>query len=111
MNREEFTIQEATSFFATLFYGEHHIPSKVTPCGYGWQISSKYISLSTFDFSDLTRLVVLAHDRCIRAEVSAKGMNQVVIKIHKRSRVDSITLGHPTIEENIKKIRESFITD
>lgn len=101
------TKEEALDFFAALFYGEHHIPSEVKECGYGWQISSNYTRLATFDYNDLTRLVVLAHDRCIRAEVYSRGMNRTVIQIHKRQRNDSLTKGHPSIEEHIKSIREN----
>jgi hypothetical protein len=102
------TKQDAINFFAALFYGEHHIPGEVKECGYGWQISSTYISLSTYDYNALTRLVLLAHDRCIRAEVSARGMNRLVISIHPRVReAEDSSKRHPTIESHIESIRQS----
>jgi hypothetical protein len=99
--------KEALEFFGALFYGEHHIPGEVKECGSGWQISSNYTTLATYDYSDLTRLVLLAHDRAIRAEVQSKGMNRLIIKIHKREREGDMTRRHPTIEDQIKTIRES----
>lgn len=99
--------QEATAFFAALFYGEHHIPGELKEAGYGWQIKSNYTTLSTTDFNALTRLVLLAHDRCIRADISARGMNTIVIMIHKREREGAFERRHPTIEEHIEQIRSS----
>jgi hypothetical protein len=99
--------QEAIDFFAALFYGEHHIPGEVKECGYGWQLVMTYGSLSTTDYNGLTRLVLLAHDRSIRADICAHGMSRMLIKVHKRLREGSFTESHPTIEEHIPKIRES----
>jgi hypothetical protein len=99
--------QEAIDFFAALFYGEHHIPGEVTQCGYGWKLVMTYGSLSTFDYNGLTRLVMLSHDRCIRADISAKGMSRMIIQVHKRIREGEFSRRHPTIEEHINLIRES----
>jgi hypothetical protein len=107
MNEMILSKEEAVNFFAALFYGEHHIPGEVKECGYGWKVSSDYIQLSTFDYNGLTRLVLLAHDRGIRADVSARGMNRLIIKIHKRTREGDLTTRHPFIEDHIKLIRES----
>jgi hypothetical protein len=99
--------QEAINFFAALFYGEHHIPSELKEAGDGWQISSNYTTLASFDFNGLTRLVLLAHDRCMRVDVSARGMNRIVIMVHKRVREGDMTKRHPTMEEHIETIRTS----
>jgi hypothetical protein len=101
------TKQDAINFFGALFYGEHHIPGEVTECGYGWKISSNYIQLSTFDYNALTRLVLLAHDNCVRVDVSARGMNRLVISIYPRQRDGDMSKRHPTIEEHIPLIRDS----
>lgn len=74
-------------------------------------------SLSTYDWNLLTRLVVLAHDRCVRIEVSAKLVKgsyegdeyespELVLLFHKRERGGDWYHGHPTMEEAIKTIRE-----
>ena len=68
MNKEQ-----AIDFFAELFGGEHHIPrSWVKEFGLGWAVIYDG-DFATFDAGMLTRLVFLAHDRCIRAEVSRAG--------------------------------------
>src|SRR3990172_11953402 len=58
--------------------------------------------ISTWDFDELTRLVILCHDRCIRCEVSAAAPGLLRIMFHPREgRVGMISKRHPTIEEAI----------
>jgi hypothetical protein len=98
------TKEEATAFFAALYQGEHHFPSKMQPYGEGWSMSH-FGSLATFDADDLTRLVLLAHDRCIRVEVGQGGPNRLRIAIHKREREGRMYGRHPTIEQAISSFR------
>jgi hypothetical protein len=103
---EKFPIEEAREFFAALFYGEHHITSEIKPIGRGWSITT-HGDISTYDFNGMTRLVLLAHDRCIRASIDTAGM-KLRIRIHKRhTREGDMTERHPTIEEAITTIRAS----
>ncbi len=90
--------EEATAFFAEFYRGEHHFPSKIKPYGEGWSMSH-FGSLATFDFDELTRLVFLAHDRCIRAQVESGGPNRLRIAIWKRGREGDFSARHPTIEQ------------
>lgn len=99
------TEEEATSFFAEFYRGEHHFPSKLKPFGEGWSMGH-FGTLSTFDFDELTRLVLLAHEKCIRVEISQGGINRLRIAIHKRAREGSIYQRHPTIEQAIEKYTE-----
>jgi len=47
--------------------GLHHAP-KVRECGFGIELLfQRGKSFSTFDFDELTKLVLLAHDLCVRA--------------------------------------------
>lgn len=55
--------------------------------------------LATFDFAYLTRLVLLAHDYCVRVDISPSNMQAVRVMFHPRhSREGSISKRHPTIE-------------
>lgn len=102
---EQLTIEEATDFFAEFFMGKHHIPSDVIPFGNrGYSIACKD-ALATTDFDGLTKLVVMAHDKCIRTEIIPKGMNRYLIAIWKRKREGDFSKRHPTIEESIERIR------
>lgn len=96
----------AEEFFGELYYGKHHIPGKIKPWGTGWCVNH-YGSLATFDFDELTRLVFLSHDRCIRAEIQNSGPRMVKICIWQREgREGGISERHPTIKEALSKWRE-----
>lgn len=93
--------EAAIEFFADLYGGEHHIPGYrdgVKPFGEGWSVNSAG-DLSTFDFNTLTRLVLMAHDRCIRASVLPGGPGKIKIAIWQRQRTGSYSQRHPTLEE------------
>ena len=90
--------EEAVTFFSAFYRGEHHFPSELKPYGEGWSMSH-FGSLATFDFDELTRLVFLAHDRCIRVEISQGGPNRLRIAIWKREREGPQYARHPTIQE------------
>ena len=95
----DMTKGQAVSFFAELFGGEHHIPNGLKPYGTGWKVSC-HGDLSTFDFDILTRLVFLAHDRCVRAAVDHSGPRMVSLVIWQRNkRSGCIASRHPTIEQ------------
>lgn len=62
--------------------------------------------LSTFDFDCLTRLVISAHDNCVRATVLSSGSRMVKIWIHDRKgREGKMSQRHPTMEQAIESIR------
>lgn len=111
----EMTKEEAVEFFSTLYFGEHHIPARgccgqhgVREFGPGsWYVNHNG-DMATYDFDFLTRLVFLAHDRCIRASVQNGGPRKVKVVIFKRaSRDGRISVGHPTIETALEKWRLS----
>lgn len=90
------THEEAVAFFSALYGALHRIPGSrykgenVRPWGSGsWQVAH-WGDLSTYDFDTLTRLVLLAHDRCISP----------------RARTDSIHTHHPTIEQAIERFAQ-----
>lgn len=73
---------EATKFFSDFFGGEHHIPGKLQQYGEGWSVICGG-ALSSYDSDSLTRLVLMAHSRAIRVEVSGAS-KKIRIAIHKR---------------------------
>jgi hypothetical protein len=63
-------------------------------------------SMATFDFNQLTRLVVLAHDMCIRADIAGLSRNYLQITFHPRTlREGRMSERHPTLEEHIQQLR------
>jgi hypothetical protein len=102
---EVLTREEAENFYAQLFFGLHHLPNEIKEFGYGFAVATNY-GMATYDFNQLTRLVVLAHDMCIRCEIIPRGMNRMLIAIWKRKRDGGISKEHPELEAHIQSIRK-----
>ncbi len=102
----ELTKQEATDFFTEFYGGEHHIPGNIKPFGLGWEVNDGRGNFATFDFSKLTKLVVLAHDKCIRVELNPVRNQIMQIAIWKRERTGGMSERHPTMEDAIIQIRQ-----
>lgn len=102
----ELTEQEAIQFFSDFYGGQHHIPGyKPKQFGLGWCVNHDRGDLATYDFTGLTRLVLMGHDRCIRVSLQAKRNGIIEIAIHKREREGSMDRRHPTIEKAIDNFR------
>lgn len=63
--------------------------------------------LSTFDFNMLTRLVFLAHDHCIRVELTPCNQQFLTLYFHPRCREGSACQRHPTAEDALSMWRTS----
>lgn len=62
--------------------------------------------LSTFDRDSLTKLVIAAHDRCMRVSLEARGYRYLGIAISSRKgREGAMHDRHPTIEQAIAAFR------
>jgi hypothetical protein len=99
---ENLTLQEATDFFAEFYLGAHHIPGKIKEFGYGFVVLHDRGDLATFDYNQLTRLVLLAHSKCYRASVFPCTPRILKIGIWKRKREGGMSSRHPTIEQAIE---------
>lgn len=93
---------ECAQMFADVVGGFHHVNSEFKPFGYGVRVNSCHNRWATFDYSGLTRIVVMAHDRMIRVEVAPSGPRMIAFNMWKRhSREGSIGERHPTMEDAI----------
>lgn len=102
---ETLSKKEATDFFTDFYCGEHHIPNELKSHGSaGWEVSDT-VPMATTDFDRLTKLVIMAHDRCIRVDIQPCGMNRYKIVLHKKDRSGELSLSHPTMEDSIIRIR------
>jgi len=101
--------EEAVDFFSVLFCGKHHIPDPGVRAnqGGGFYVNVRGgVFWASTDFDNLTRLVFLAHDRCLRAQIDAKGF-YIRVTIWKRDpAATSYAEGHPTLEQAAAKWRE-----
>jgi hypothetical protein len=63
-------------------------------------------SLSTWDFDELTQLVVRAHDACIRLSIEPMNFRQLRLVFHARAGRDGDRYNrHPTIENAVVRVR------
>jgi len=95
---------ECVLMLADLQKGFHHIGGKIKPCGRGIQCCLSNLRAATYDFDGLTRLVILAHDRCIRAEIEPGGPGRLKVVLHKRQRDGVMHERHPTIQQAIEAV-------
>jgi len=91
-------------FLCDTMGGAHHVPPVYE---HGAGIScSVHEGISTFDYNQLTRLVIGCHDRAIRLEIRASGPRLLRLGLWQRQRDGSMYERHPTIEEAIKCYRQ-----
>lgn len=72
-------------------------------------VNLRHHSLATFDGDELTRLVVLCHDRCLRLDLKAIAPLTLQLLFHQRQREGGIWKRHPTIEQAVERIRSAYV--
>jgi len=98
---------ECWNFVCDLVYGEHHVCGDAKQYGRGICINMRNTAFATFDFDYLTRLVFMAHDRCIRAEIQPSGPGMLKLVLNKRFYRDGeMYERHPTIETALEKFKK-----
>lgn len=88
---------------AEVFRGFHHL-NEFKQRSDGVSVNITQNDLATYDFSELTQLVILAHDRCIRVSIATAGM-RLQIRAWPRVRDGNMFDRHPTMEQAIAKFR------
>lgn len=100
--------QKAIDFFSEFYGGEHHIPNyKVYRFGSGWMVRHNRGDLATYDSNELTRLVLMAHDKCYRISVNPQNANTMKICIWERQREGGMMERHPTIEQALERFNQN----
>lgn len=92
---------ECACLIAEICGGWHHVDGKIKQCGTGIRWGTRQGRWATFDCSELTRLVVLAHDFAIRVEVVPWAPGMLGFTFHKRARKGRIHQRHPTIQDAV----------
>ena len=88
----------------TTYGGAHHVPRVrvgarfLEVCAYG--------DLATADGTQLTRIVLLAHEAAVRVSISPCNQQYVYIHLHPRARTPSNMTNHPTLEAAAAAMRE-----
>lgn len=103
---EALTRDKALAIFSALYRGKHRVPT-MRDDGDGVFSVSHYGEIATFDHDELTRIVLLAHEHCVRMWLSAGGAKRIRIWVQQRAPSSTdISHGHPTIEQAIAKHRD-----
>lgn len=96
--------QECIELLSLVFGGTHNL-NPLTPIRKVGIEMKFYGSLSTFDSSKLTHLVLLAHQKAIRVEIDGCGHHRLKISLFYRGeRQGEIYSRHPTLETAISKL-------
>jgi len=68
-----------------------------------------YGDMETYDYDMLTRLVVMSHDRLLRAEVKPRHHWYLTLRFHRRkSRDGEFHERMPTLEDHVSAIRKTL---
>lgn len=91
----------AKKMLSRVYGGDHHVrrlrdEGRFMTCLHGGDLAS-------FDFDHMTRLVLGAHEYCLRVSVSNGGPNQLKIWVWDRKREGRMSERHPTIEQAMLK--------
>lgn len=106
--------EKVADLLGDVFYGIYHLDDKALK-RVQWnnthhiEFSLGHRSLSTFDGDALTALVVLAHDRMLRMEITASTHDYLCLMFHQRhDRSGKMGYRCPTMEDHVAEIRGRY---
>ncbi|KDD42470.1 hypothetical protein L529_0484 [Bordetella bronchiseptica MBORD901] len=68
-------------------------------------------SMSTFDFRELTMLVLLCHEARIRCEIRPHGFHHLMLCFWQRSHIGTMATRHPNLDEAVADFRQYLPAD
>ena len=104
--------ERAADLLGWVFCGLYHIEQEVLKVDWSnerWIEIKLPGTLATYDAGTLTRLVVGAHDRALRVQVSPSSRQYLMLMIHPRQREGRIFEQHPTIELALARMNDREI--
>lgn len=95
-------------FLGRVYKGFHHLHGIIRASGRkGVCINTTHHTFATTDFDTLTKAVIMAHNWCVRFEITSSGPGMLKLFVHKRSgREGCLSQRHPTIDQAIEKYKE-----
>jgi len=106
--------ETGADLLADLLAGLHHLDDAT---GVDWadthhiEVRLAWKELASFDGNLLTRLVFLAHDRCVRVSVRPRSHHALTLMFHPRERTGGIWARHPTLEDAVAEHRQWYPVD
>jgi len=89
-------------FIDFVFGGRHHT-KKIIEHSNCFEVKF-WQDVSTWDGNIMTKIVVASHDLGLRASLDANGTRGLKLTLHNRATRQSMTHGHPTLEQHLEKI-------
>ena len=100
---------QCAKMFADVCRGFHHVNGTFKEFGSGVAIHTSLSGWATWDYDNLTRLVVMAHDRMIRVDLLHSGSRMYGFALWKRhTRDGDMSKRHPTIEDAVSMCRQGY---
>jgi hypothetical protein len=102
--------ERALNVIEVAYGGKHHVWSlkwndpRWTTIGCTFLVGDM---MSTYDFAQLTQLVVSCHDQCVRGEIrnGGPGRLRVILTPRERKHSSPDMCAHPTLEQHVEQIR------
>jgi len=101
-NVNELTLSEKSEWFVNrVFGGQHHCRKFEDNGNHFLVVPKSNYSFATFDGDKLTKIVMMAHRLCLRAELTNHGMQGLKILLHNRKREADLYRRHPDVEDMV----------
>ena len=91
-----------------VFGGNHHTPTPhelVADATHTYVCIRLHGTIGSFDFSEMTRIVVAAHEAAVRAEIMVGGFRQLELMLHARVRTGGMAVRHPDLEAGVAAVK------
>lgn len=102
--------REVADVLGQVWRGIYHLENQVRKVDWAnksWISVNIYGDLSTYDFSQLTELVILCHDRMLRLEINPCNFTILRLTFHQRkNRSGTMDERMPLMEKHLSDIRE-----
>ena len=91
-----------------VFDGNHHVPPpRELFLGQGpyavFLLHGR--TIASFDFAEMTRLVVAAHEAAVRVQIGVGGLRGLVLSLYARQRHGGVSERHPDLDTAVGQIR------
>lgn len=106
--------EQVADLLGDLFVGLYHLDGakKVDWANdHHIEIRAAYKEWGSFDSNLLTKLVFLAHDRCLRVSINPRSAHALTLLFHQRQREGGTWERHPTIDQALAMHREYYPAD
>ena len=99
----DLSLAEKVDLFIDFVFGGRHHTKKIIEHSNCFEVRF-WQDVATWDGNIMTKIVVASHDLGLRASLDPNAMRGLKVTLHNRATRQSITHGHPTLEQHLEKI-------